>query len=125
MTPEGALLAAVKDLLTAERVWFCRMNTGSIMVGEGQSRRCFTSGRKGMADVLALPSHCIYEGRSPVGVEHLRIEGPRILWLELKSPKGVQSLAQKEFQREVEAEGHTYLLIRDVRQLQTWLKENS
>lgn len=117
MTPEAALLVAVKDLLTAERVWFCRMNTGSIIVGEGQSRRCFTSGRKGMADVLALPRIKLDGGWGYSNVMPV--------WLELKSPKGVQSLAQKEFQREVEAEGHTYLLIRDVRQLQTWLKENA
>jgi hypothetical protein len=119
MTPEGSLLRAVTDLLTAERIWWCRQNTGSIVLGEGKSRRCFTSGRKGMADLLVIRT-CIYPAH---GCGFISFQ--RVLWLELKSLKGVQSPAQKEFQREVEAEGHAYLLVRDVRQVQTWLKENA
>lgn len=117
MTPEGSLLRTVTDLLTAQRVWWCRQNTGAIVLGEGKSRRCFTSGRKGMADILALPRV------QPDG--DYRVTVPAPLWLELKSQRGVQSLAQKEFQREVEAEGHTYLLVRDVQQVIRWLKENA
>jgi hypothetical protein len=119
MTPEGALLCAVKDLLTAERVWFCRMNTGSLALGEGQSRRYFQAGRKGMADIMAVRKTVYPAHGSGLLLFH------RVLWLELKSPKGVQSDAQKEFQQEVEAQGHVYLLIRDVREVQTWLKESA
>lgn len=120
MTPEGSLLRTVTDLLTAKHVWHCRQNTGAIVLGAGKSRRCFTSGRKGMADLLALPTVLIPAFPTPVCVN---AKVP--LWLELKSARGVQSLAQKEFQREVEAEGHTYLLVRDVQQVIDWLKENA
>lgn len=122
VTPEGSLLKTVGDLLTAERVWWCRMNTGSIVVGEGKSRRCFTSGRKGMADLLALVDSRA-SGRDGYG--SLCDERHIVpLWIELKSAVGIQSAHQREFQREVEAEGHTYLLVRDAREVAKWLKEN-
>jgi len=131
VTPEGAVKLAVQDLLTAERIWWCRQNTGSIVLGQGKSRRCFTSGRAGMADILALPrlwrcdrcANLRRDGsRCACGGYRTAVVMP--LWIECKRPRGgVHSLAQKEFQREVEAEGHIYLLVSDVRQVVQFLKE--
>lgn len=131
-TPEGALLRTVGDLLTAERVFWCRMNTGSIVVGDGPKRRCFTSGRKGMADILALPRNawCGTCNAPPLRVPRtdkcgacMRHPGRIVLpaWIELKSARGVQSPHQREFQREVEAEGHIYIVVRSVDDITKWL----
>jgi hypothetical protein len=61
------------------------------------------------------------------GVSDLIIMAPnRIMFLELKTEKGIQSEVQKNFQNKVEALGFEYLLIRNLKQyedlMQTLLK---
>ncbi|MDE2105856.1 MAG: hypothetical protein KGL39_52020 [Patescibacteria group bacterium] len=138
-TPEGALLKAVADLLTLERVWWMRCNTGTQVLADANGkRRVFRAGRKGMADILAIVGREVCEGcqgkhedigqcrthyshRSRCcGRSALRIFTP--VWLELKSATGRQSEAQRAFQTEVEAEGHFYLLVRDVREVAEFLR---
>ncbi len=107
-TPESSTLHACIDLLTAERIWFRRMNTGAIKLGD----RFVRFGQKGDADILA-------------SVRLLDSGGNYIaypLWIETKSSSGKQSEAQKLFQREVEAQQHGYLLVKDVDVLRNWLR---
>jgi hypothetical protein len=111
---ESGVLRACLDLLAAERIWHCRMNTGAVKDGG----RFFRFGRKGMADILASPKLPIY--LMPATWDRIDYA---FLWIECKSSNGKQTEAQKEFQKEVEAESHTYLLIRDVSELQKWLKK--
>jgi hypothetical protein len=101
-TPESGLLQACLQLLGAERIWHCRMNTGAVQEGG----RFFRFGRKGMADIL-VPAF-----------------GSGVVWIECKAGRGQQSGEQKLFQQEVEAEGHTYLVVRDAAELQQWVKLN-
>ena len=134
MTPESSLLRAVTDLLTAERIWWMRCATGAIVLpSPSGKKRVFKAGRAGMADLLALPlrricAECGRWGKDCSGLDDGCDSGDgyvsanRALWLELKSPKGRQSAAQKAFQAEVEAEGHTYLLVRDAMEVAEWLK---
>jgi hypothetical protein len=105
---ESGVLRACLDLLAAERIWWMRMNTGAMRTGT----RYVQFGIPGTADILALvPGECkCGEITLPV-------------WIECKSAKGRQSLNQQFFQREVQNAGHTYLLIRDVSELQEWLKK--
>jgi len=61
------------------------------------------------------------------GVSDLIIMAPnRIIFLELKTEKGIQSEVQKNFQNKVEVLGFEYLLIRNLKQyedlMQTLLK---
>jgi len=61
------------------------------------------------------------------GISDLIIMAPnRIIFLELKTEKGIQSEVQKNFQNKVEALGFEYLLIRNLKQyedlMQTLLK---
>jgi hypothetical protein len=109
-TPEGYVLDAVLDLLSVERIWHRRMNTGAHVVAatETTKRRFIKFGSKGMADVLATP---FLFSRKPV-----------ILWIETKW-KSKQREAQKEFQAEVEEAGHYYLLARSTDDVIAWLKE--
>lgn len=68
---------------------------------------------KGKADFLARPRIALD------GITPLRISVP--LWIETKSIKGKQSPEQAAFQRWVESNGDTYLLLReDVRPLIAW-----
>lgn len=122
---ESGVLRACLDLLAAERIWHCRMNTGAVKDGG----RFFRFGRKGMADILVSPKLCTHlsdDGYADAGLNKCctgAVKLPAFIWIECKSDKGKQTDAQKEFQKEVEAQGHTYLLIRDVSELQEWLKK--
>lgn len=92
---------ACLDLLAAEGIWFRRHNTGAVKAGT----RFFRFGKVGDGDVFFTI-------------------GGRLHWLELKSDSGKQTAEQKLFQSEVEAQGHIYLLIRDVDELRNWLTEH-
>lgn len=46
----------------------------------------------------------------------------QMYFLEFKTPEGTQSKAQKEFQRQVEAEGGIYLIIRSFEQFKEFIK---
>ena len=52
MTPEGAVLDAVLDLLAAEHVTAWRMNTGAVKV----ETRFIQFGVPGFSDILAIPT---------------------------------------------------------------------
>lgn len=115
-TPEGLILNAIVEYLSVKRVWFRRMNTGAIKV----DKRFFRYGSVGMADVLAIVS------RHLVGVtsEGADWQGwvPHPVWIEVKAPKGHQSPAQLAFQKEVEKEGHGYVVARSVDDVEEYLK---
>jgi len=136
-TPESCVLKAVTDLLTAHRIWWMRNNTGTHVLEHDGRKRVFRAGRPGMADLLALVQQewcaachapplrqtafrsqkCVACGRYP---ERMHLP----LWIECKAGRGVQSDAQKEFQREVEQQGHVYLLARSSNDVWQWLTDN-
>ena|ERR1700761_7409114 len=113
---------AVIDLLTAEKVFFMRLNTG-VMKTE---KRFVRFNKPGTPDILAAPiMRCRYDPNEYNLNREITVCGPVFLWLEIKKSKGgIQSKEQKEFQGQVEACGHNYLLISDVDQLRDWLKNN-
>lgn len=108
-TPESGVLRACCDLLTAERIWWRRWNTGAVKNGN----RFYRFGKKGDGDILASIKYPL-TGNSWT---------PLILWIECKSNSGKQTEDQRRFQEEVEAQGHDYLVVRDVDTLREWLKE--
>lgn len=116
---ERDVLRAVTDLLSAKKIWWRRMNTGAVKDG----KRFFRFGSVGMADVLALPAVKYRIQAHPKGAD-LWAETEKLapLWVECKRPGGKQSIAQEIFQEEVVREGHSYLLVSDVAQLEEWLR---
>jgi hypothetical protein len=92
-TPEGYVLASVMEYLAVKKIFALRMNSGAIQDKRGIPVRMH---KPGTADVLALKNWG-YEGFQP----H---------WIECKAPNGKQSDLQKQFQEQVEAEGHVYIL---------------
>lgn len=106
-TPESSLLKACTDLLSAERIWHERRNTGALRDG----KRFVRFSKPGTADIMAT-----------ILIPNTRVH--HVLWLELKSATGRQRDKQKDFQLEVEDAKHTYLLIRDVDELRSWLREH-
>lgn len=113
-TPEGALLRQTLDYLAANRIFSIRMNTGAVKTAD----RFFRFGVPGMADVLVFKGQ-LFEWKDKDGGGGFPFQEP--IWLELKSPKGVQSALQKSFQAQVEAEGHRYVVIRSFEDLQKTL----
>lgn len=108
MKPEQAIQKSILDYLAVLKVWYRRMNSG-VMAGEYKGKRSFVRfGTPGMADILAAP---LIQGR------------PEFLWIEVKAPKGKQSEAQAEFQKEVEGGGHSYLIAKSIDDVEQWLKQ--
>jgi hypothetical protein len=118
-TPESYVLKAVMEYLAFKRIWHCRMNTGAVKTGN----RFIRYGTPGMADILATPKLTCYYATG-MEMKNCGAQYPVMLWLECKAPKGKQSPAQLAFQREVEAQGHFYLLVRSIDDVEDWLKAN-
>lgn len=120
ITPESSLLKACTDLLTAERIWFERRNTGAFLP-RGRGHGIVRLGKPGTADIMAvvkLKCDCGANGN----LCHRRWPTP--VWIECKSKTGRLSDAQQDFANEVIADSQIWLLIRDVDELRNWLKEH-
>jgi hypothetical protein len=112
-TGRTGIMRAVTDLLTAERVWWMRCNSGAMRYGKNRLMRW---GRVGMADLLALLPVITANTADELVTVH------RVVWLEIKRPGERITAEQQAFREEVEAEGHTYLIVMDAAELQAWLK---
>lgn len=111
---EAQTQKAVCEFLSARKIWWMRCNTGAMQAEHNGKRRFLRFGKPGMADIQAISK---FDFQHTVGPNTYWATMPRVIWLEIKSPTGKQSAAQKEFQAEVEAEGHTYLLVRDINEV--------
>ncbi len=109
---EAQTQRAILEYLAARRIWHTRQNSGAIRDITGRPVRF---GRAGMADILAFPKLPKKDLTKAGKGQTYYI--PSTVWLEVKSPVGKQSPAQKEFQAEVEAEGHVYLVVRSIDQV--------
>ena len=95
--PEAQLLASVLDALGYVRgVHVLRLNAGLTIVGQGASRRAIRGCEPGTPDLCAM------------------LEGGRVVWLELKAPKGRLSPSQLAWHARATAMGHTVVVARDV-----------
>jgi hypothetical protein len=117
-TPEGQILKACLDYLAARHIFAMRMSVGGLRDSTGRTVRF---GVRGMADILALPKEIngfgCYES-----MEYQEVEQIEPLWIECKAAKGEQSPLQKSFQEQVEREGHRYVIIRSIDDLEGALK---
>ena len=104
--PEG-LQRAVTDLLSAERIFWLRMNSGNTFGTYKGKKWCKRGHEPGTADLLCSP----LIGGFPVW-----------LWLEVKAAEGKQTQLQVDFERRVTQLGHYYLLVRDPQQVIDWLR---
>lgn len=109
---ESQIQRAILDYLAARGVLAFRMNSGTMISSYGGKTRRVNFGVPGMADVLAFS---IVEVRDITrgGIGNVYPE-PRVLWIECKAAKGVQSELQKSFQRQVEQHGHRYVIARGI-----------
>lgn len=72
-----------------------------------QSKRKRLTGRyKGAADVVII------------------LNNARVIWVEFKLPKGVQSEAQKQFEEKIKNLGHKYYLCRSIDSFKQIIDEN-
>lgn len=115
---EAQTQRAILDYLAAQRILHCRMNTGAMKAEHNGKTRFLRFGRKGMADILAFPKG----GCLCLNCNSWQRRHSMPLWIEVKSATGRQSPEQKAFQAEVEADGHSYLLVRDVDDLRRYFE---
>ena len=92
------LLGIGKDFSDSIRAW--RNNTGSLKI----DNRFVRFGLKGQADISGI------------------MEGGRRLEIEVKTSKGVQSQAQKDYDQMITKFGGIYLLARDYETVKRYLK---
>lgn len=119
-TPESGVLKACLDLLAVHKIWHCRMNTGAVKDGI----RFFRFGKKGMADILAVPRLSLEHNANPFANVSGTAWFATPLWIEAKADRGKQTEDQIAFEKEVSMAGHHYLVVRDVNTLSAWLKEH-
>jgi hypothetical protein len=92
--PEAEIQNAIMEYLAAKRVFFWRNNTGVARMGQ-YGGRFIRFGAVGSPDIIAL-------------------HGGRMYGIEVKSPTGKLSEAQKSFGENIEKNGGTYLVARSV-----------
>lgn len=117
MKPEQQILNSILDYLAVRKIWHRRMNTGAIKV----DKRFFRFGSVGMGDILATPIFSIRVPHMDFLDEGKLLHYPIPCWFEVKAPKGKQSDAQIEFQKEVEEHGHCYFVVRSIEDVETAL----
>ncbi len=111
---DGGVGAACEDLLTAERLPWYRMNSGKIVIPNGNgTHRAIRLNPKGTPDYLF---HMPF-------MEHLEYVTMRVVWVECKRPGESTTTEQLAFADAARLRGETWLLIDDPSQLQVWLKE--
>lgn len=98
----------ITDYLTAEQVWWMRLNTGAFSGSYKGKKRFVRFAKPGTADILAW----LWNGLYGEGM---------ILWIECKRPKQEQSDAQKAFQYEVELAGHHYIVANSYEQVEEYI----
>ena len=114
---EGPIQAAILQWLAAEHILAFRMQVGAVKL----DNRFVRFGTPGMADILAFPKIRQQDITRLGSKRSIWYEVPAIVWIELKAPNGKQSELQKSFQAKVESEGHRYLLVRDLSELEAQL----
>lgn len=116
---EAQILRSILDYLAARHVLAFRMNTLAMPTADG--KRFIKAGVRGMADILAFPPGV--HNTLCAGWETLYTSPATLVyWLEVKTEKGKQSEFQKSFQAQVEAEGHTYRVVRSVQDVEDLLR---
>ena len=90
------ILRTIMDGLAAKHIWHMRCNTGGMFGSYKGKRWAVKFGRKGMADIMAIRDEDV--GRLAV------------YWIEVKRPGEKQTADQSGFEREVRAEGMSYVL---------------
>lgn len=101
-TPESIVLESLCEYLSYRGFFFWRNNNAPIFDGGKMVfRRMPAFARKGISDIILLT-----KGRA--------------IFIEAKSPKGVQSPDQKQFQADVEKAGCEYLLARSIDDLKKY-----
>lgn len=94
---EAQLLTAVLAVLRRlPHVHGLRLNSGATVIGEGASRRMIKGCEAGTPDVLVL------------------LSGGRVVWLELKSPRGRIADSQSAWHAMAAKLGHRVVVCRDV-----------
>lgn len=88
---------AICDYLALKKYFFWRQNNVPVYNSKLKRFRAMPKySMNGIPDIFLLP------------------EGGKIVFLEVKTPKGVQSANQKEFQKSVEELGYTYHIVKSV-----------
>lgn len=108
---EAMIQASILEYLAARHIFAMRLNSGTMMsTHAGKSYRTVLCA-PGTADILAF----IPDSYSP-------IRPTRAFWIECKSATGKQTPIQKSFQRQVEDEGHKYIIARSIDDVEEALK---
>lgn len=86
------------SLMNMGKLLYFRLNSGNILIGEGEAKRMFKGCPKGTSDgLVVIPNQKL----------------GRCIFIEYKSPTGKQTRYQVVFEKQVEGQGHEYWLVSD------------
>ena len=112
---EADILRTITDYLqigmNQHKWWYTRLNSGSFFVGSEGSGRMIKGAGKGTADILVIKHDACVQN----------IWHHRVLFLEVKSEKGKQSEAQREFEAQIKEQGASYFVVRSVDEVEKLL----
>lgn len=118
MTPEGVVLKACLSFLAVNGIFCFRNNTGGTPLHDGSGKwRPGPKSSIGSADIIGVARWTWHDNQ---GREY---RWPLPLAVEVKSKRGKQSPAQREFQQKWEAAGGLYVLCRSVDELRDALRD--
>jgi len=102
-------------LMNQGKLYFDRLNSGSVLVKRGDKTYRVELCREGTADFMVIRTRQYFRNAP-------QVIAPEIIFLELKGDKGKQSQAQKDFQDSIEAQGTEYHVIRSIQELEEILE---
>ena len=127
---EADLQRTVADYLRYQqnlgKLWFTRLNSGSAFVKRGDKYYKIKLCEVGTADFVVITRKTFQFSHTVRPVEDAETTAwfphCKTVFIELKSAKGKQSAEQGAFQKMVEMQGCSYLLIRNFEKLEEALK---
>ncbi len=103
----------LETLQAMGKLWYCRLNSGVFVMGEGKSKRVIRGTKAGTSDFLVI-RRCY-----PLGAPNK--DEVFVIFLEVKTEKGKQNLAQKSFEEQVTSQGHLYKIVKSVDEVISFL----
>lgn len=114
---ESDLMRQIYDYLRLEmkmgRLTWDRQNSGNILALYGDKKRRIRLCREGTADLIVKKGYRVIT-IDPREEDFLYC---RVIYLEVKGPDGEQTNEQKQFQREEEAQGAEYYVVRSLEEV--------
>ncbi len=129
---EKDISTGIKDYLETlqamGKLIYLRLNSGMFVMEHDGTKSVIRGCKAGTSDFLVIwqgDCYCseVVHGDTIPNPIKFYFKSHEVIFLEVKTLKGKQNLAQIEFQKLVESQGHRYIIVRDVEAVVSLLGE--